>query len=120
MKFRFSILFFILFSCHSDDYLTGKYESFWGDTYFKVELKQNNQFKYKIEEHMTFDNFEGTYSINQDTLILENEKMDGMNNKFLILDSGCLVELETGYDYCKRIGEDWETNRYPIDIKSLN
>jgi len=114
MKMNYSILLLLLFGCQNQSNVNGKYESFWGETYFALELLPKNKYKYKIEGHLAFDNLEGEYSISKDTLILKGQGLNGFYNKFVLLENDCLMEVETRFEYCKRKSKTWDTKHYPI------
>jgi len=64
--------------------------------------------------------FKGTYKIYNDTIIL-NESSDELEYlKFLKHQSGCLVELETRFNYCKRSTEEWGSKRIAINYPQLS
>ncbi len=103
----------ILISCQNGQH-DGIYESFWGETYHKLEIEKDS-FRYTVEGHMAFDNFSRTFLIRNDTLVLINDSIDFIPGEFLVLNNDCLIELENGFDYCKKDKEEvWNTKRHAV------
>ncbi|MEZ5041131.1 MAG: hypothetical protein R2828_35990 [Saprospiraceae bacterium] len=98
---------------------SNEYEAYWYETYYKLTLNKNLTFKYIYEGHRGNSEFKGTYKIHNDTIILNESSHELKELKFLRHQSGCLVELETRFSYCKRTTEEWGSERIAINYPQL-
>lgn len=97
-------------SAKADRKLTGYYAGYWARTSWEYKFYDNNTFWFKSSGHFGNTLSSGHYSINQDTLMLTSVLTDTIKkevfykfseDKFLIEGDSCIVNLQTGYDYCK-------------------
>lgn len=94
----------------SDKKITGYYAGSWARTSWEYKFYDNNTFWFKSSGHFGNMFSSGQYSINQDTLVLNSFATDTIKkkvfynfkgDKYLIDGDSCIVDLQTGYDYCK-------------------
>jgi len=109
----------ILFSGCSTLNNSNDYEAYWYETYFKLTLNKNLTFKYIHEGHLGNSEYEGTYKILNDTIVLNESSKKMEELRFLRYDDDCLVELETRFSYCKRTTEEWGSERIAINYPQL-
>lgn len=114
MRLYLFILLVILTSC-SNEPTIGTYKAFWYETYHELKLKKSH-FNYIVEGHMGNFNIDGTYKTQEDTIFLATEKLP---NKFLIYNNTCLIELESGYEFCKRNQDEWLTKQHVLNSNRL-
>ena len=82
-------------------------------------MYDSNKYEYLSKGHLgTGVPTSGTYEISGATLILKSEHTSHPR-KFLILEDGCLVELETRFDFCKRQTDEWGSSRRAINYPQL-
>lgn len=111
-------LFFIIYGCSRNE-LSGKYRSYWYETYHELILRDNSTFEYKSEGHLGGDDFSGTFDKIGDTLILNSRENQSGLSKFLVLEDGCLAELETRFGYCQYSGDDFITKKRKINYPQI-
>lgn len=119
MKSKFLIILLLLLNGCDSNQLIGKYEAYWYETYHKLKLKSGNKYVYKSDGHLGMGEFRGTYEVIGDTIRLKGEmEKRGLIN-FLIAEDGCLIELETRFDYCKRNKKIWGSGKRSINYPQL-
>ena len=102
---KFVVLVCFLLTGCSFENNSKEYEAYWYETYFKLTLNGNQTFKYQYEGHLGFSEYDGTYKIIDDTIVLSESTKELEELRFLIYDDDCLVELESTFDYCIRSAE---------------
>ena len=97
-------------SAKSEKKITGYYAGYWAQTSWEYKFYDNNTFWFESSGHFGNTLSSGQYSINQDTLELNSIPTDTIKkeifynfkrDKYLIEGDSCIVDLQTGYDYCK-------------------
>ena len=114
MRLTIVIYIFGIIACNNTN-LNKKFEAFWNETHFILKL-DNSDFMLKYQGHFGNETATGKYTQNGDTIILQTKKEP---NKFLILNEECLIELLTGFEFCIRSNETWETNRHFLNVDKL-
>lgn len=114
MRLLILILVIIQTSCTNNS-TYGTYKAFWYETYHELDLNQT-EFQYKIEGHLGNYDIEGKYTKQNDTIKLDTDKLP---NKFLIANDKCLIELESGYEFCKRTKDEWVNKQHVLNSNSL-
>ncbi len=102
MRHYILILIITLVSCSGEPAIK-TYKAFWNETFHELKINQSH-FNYIVEGHLGNYNINGTYIKQNDTLFLDTEKLP---NKFIMYNEMCLVEIESGYEFCKRNGDEW-------------
>ena len=113
---RFLIIVLILQTSCSSDSLKGTYKAFWYETLHELKIK-NSQFNYKVEGHLGFYNIDGAYTILNDTIYLKTKQQP---NKFLVYNNKCLIELESGYEFCKRTKDKWFNKQHLLNANRMD
>lgn len=114
MRYYTVILIITLTSCSSEP-IIGTYKAFWYETFHLLKINLS-QFNYVVEGHLGNYNINGTYSIQNDTIFLDTEKLP---NKFIIHNETCLIEIESGYEFCKRNGDEWLNKQHVLTNNRL-
>ncbi|TRX61456.1 hypothetical protein FNH22_05220 [Fulvivirga sp. M361] len=102
--------------------IEGEYHGFFYETWYRVKLRSNKEFEFKIEGHQGDGSGFGTYEISNDTLtfhLAEGSQpfsMDIEGEKYLIENDSCLINIWTRLDLCKNVPPDqeWSSSKRSI------
>lgn len=118
-KLVYILFFYLLLSACNSNSLAGNYEAFWYETYNKLELYGDYSYKYEYRGHRGNGKFKGHYEISNDTIILNGPiEKEGLS-KFLLVEDGCLIEMETRFEFCIRHQDEWGSRRRAINYPQL-
>lgn len=109
----------IIIGCKSEDVYYGA----WADTFCEFRLTSNHEFKIIYTGHLGDGQFKGIYEIVDDTIFLtffNNEPRNIFSNSLLMIGDSCLLDLQTGYDYCTNRTFDWTSRKIEFDQASKN
>jgi|GEM_PF-2775531 len=112
LKLRNVIVFLpFLFGC-DNTHPIGEYEAFFYETYFKLTLSGNQHFELQIEGHFEDNTYEGKFKMDKDQLTLQNEELDWDMKEFKFLNDTCLINVDSGFDYCKYRSFPWGSKKH--------
>jgi len=99
--------------------ITGEYRASWGDTFWELTLTESDKFVFTTDGHFAGPlKTTGYFTRIGDTLYLNSQdtiKWTIKNERYLLIGDTCLIELNTGYDYCKNRINDWCSNKWDIE-----